>query len=265
MLMAGGGWPAAAPPPGSRSALRRAPSATPAVVRLQKVLAQAGIASRRASERIIAAGRVTVNGTVVTEMGAQVEPGRDEVAVDGRGVRPKTRRYVALNKPRGYICSRAAGEDRRRIGDLLPREWNDLFSVGRLDYQSEGLIFLTNDGDFCLKLTHPRYGITKTYVATVEGRVQPETVRKFTRGLMSEGEKLRAARARLISANNTRSVVELELAEGKNREVRRLFEAENLVVRQLLRVRIGPIKLGSLPAGKWRVLTEPEIKSLLHV
>jgi 16S rRNA U516 pseudouridylate synthase RsuA-like enzyme len=158
------------------------------VVRLQKVLAQAGIASRRASERIIAAGRVTVNGTVVTEMGAQVEPGRDEVAVDGRGVRPKTRRYVALNKPRGYICSRAAGEDRRRIGDLLPREWNDLFSVGRLDYQSEGLIFLTNDGDFCLKLTHPRYGITKTYVATVEGRVQPETVRKFTRGLMSEGE-----------------------------------------------------------------------------
>ena len=198
-------------------------------------------------------------------MGAQVEPGRDEVAVDGRGVRAKTRRYVALHKPRGYICSRAEDEDRRRIGDLLPKEWGDLFSVGRLDYQSEGLIFLTNDGDFCLKMTHPRYRITKTYVATIEGRVPPETLRKFTRGLMSEGEKLRAARARLISANNTRSVVELELAEGKNREVRRLFEAENLTVRQLLRVRIGPIKLGSLPAGKWRVLTEPEIKSLLQV
>ncbi len=254
-----------APPPGVRSALRPAPAATSAVVRLQKVLAQAGIASRRASERIIAAGRVTVNGTVVTAMGAQVEPGRDEVAVDGRGVRAKTRRYVALHKPRGYICSRAEDEDRRRIGDLLPKEWGDLFSVGRLDYQSEGLIFLTNDGDFCLKMTHPRYRITKTYVATIEGRVPPETLRKFTRGLMSEGEKLRAARARLISANNTRSVVELELAEGKNREVRRLFEAENLTVRQLLRVRIGPIKLGSLPAGKWRVLTEPEIKSLLQV
>jgi pseudouridine synthase len=245
--------------------LRRPAPAGPAAVRLQKVLAQAGIASRRASERIIAAGRVTVNGAVVREMGAQVQPGRDEVAVDGRAVRPKTRRYVALNKPRGYICSRAADEDRRRIGDLLPKEWSDLFSVGRLDYLSEGLIFLTNDGDFCLKLTHPRYRITKTYIAIIEGRVQPETLRKFTRGIMSEGEKLQAARARLISANNTTSVVELELAEGKNREVRRLFEAENLSVRQLQRVRIGPIKLGALPAGKWRVLTEPEIKSLLHI
>jgi len=124
---------------------------------------------------------------------------------------------------------------------------------------------LTNDGDFCLKLTHPRYRITKTYMAVIEGRVQPETLRKFTRGLMSEGEKLQAARARLISANNTTSVVELELAEGKNREVRRLFEAENLAVRQLQRVRIGPIKLGALPPGKWRVLTEPEIKSLLPI
>jgi len=235
------------------------------VVRLQKILAQAGIASRRASEKIIAAGRVAVNGTVVREMGRQVEPGRDEVAVDGRRVGRKARRYIALHKPRGYICSRAAEDDRRRIGDLLPKEWSDLFSVGRLDYQSEGLIFLTNDGDFCLKLTHPRYGIAKTYLATVEGRVKPETLHKFTRGLASGGEELRAARARLLSANNSSSVVELELAEGKNREVRRLFEAENLTVRRLQRVRIGPVKLGELPAGKWRTLTEPEVKSLLQI
>jgi 23S rRNA pseudouridine2605 synthase len=234
------------------------------VVRLQKVLAQAGIASRRASERIIAAGRVAVNGTVVREMGVKIEPGRDKVAVDGRVVGRKARRYIALHKPRGYICSRAAAEARPRIGDLLPKEWSDLFSVGRLDFQSEGLIFLTNDGDFCLKLTHPRYRITKTYVAQIEGRVKTETLKKFTQGLVSGGEKLQAARARLISANNTSSTVELELTEGKNREARRLFEAENLTVQRLQRVRIGPIKLGELPAGKWRALTEPEIKSLLQ-
>ena len=244
--------------------IRIRPSAFEPVVRLQKILAQAGIASRRASERIIAAGRVAVNGTVVTEMGVQVEPGRDRVAVDGRVVSRKARRYIALHKPRGYLCSRAADEDRNRIGDLLPKEWSDLFSVGRLDYQSEGLIFLTNDGDFCLKLTHPRYRITKTYVATIEGRVKAETMKKFTQGLVSGGEKLQAAGARLISANATSSTVELELTEGKNREARRLFEAENLTVRRLQRVRIGPVKLGELPAGKWRVLTEPEIKSLLQ-
>ncbi len=102
----------------------------------------------------------------------------------------KARRYIALHKPRGYICSRAAEDDRKRIGDLLPKEWSDLFSVGRLDYQSEGLIFLTNDGDFCLKLTHPRYGIAKTYLATIEGRVKPETLHKFTHGLASGGEEL---------------------------------------------------------------------------
>lgn len=155
---------------------------------MQKILAQAGIASRRASEKIIAAGRVAVNGTVVREMGRQVEPGRDEVAVDGRRVGRKARRYIALHKPRGYICSRAAEDDRKRIGDLLPKEWSDLFSVGRLDYQSEGLIFLTNDGDFCLKLTHPRYGIAKTYLATIEGRVKPETLHRFTHGLASGGK-----------------------------------------------------------------------------
>lgn len=234
------------------------------MVRLQKILAQAGLASRRASERIIAAGRVTVNGQVVTEMGVKVEPGRDKVAVDGRAVGRKSKLYIALHKPRGYICSRAPEEDRNRIGDLLPKEWSGLFSVGRLDYQSEGLIFLTNDGDFCLKLSHPRYRIPKTYVATIEGRVQPETLKRFTHGIVSAGEKLQADRARLISANNTSSTVELELTEGKNREVRRLFEAENLSVRRLRRVQIGPIKLGELPAGKWRALTEPEIKSLLH-
>jgi pseudouridine synthase len=124
---------------------------------------------------------------------------------------------------------------------------------------------LTNDGDFCLKLTHPRYGIPRIYTAWIDGRVTPEMLRNFTHGVMSAGEKLQARRARLVSANNTSSIVEMELTEGKNREVRRLFESQRLTVRRLQRVQIGRVKLGQLPVGKWRVLTEPEIKSLLPV
>jgi 23S rRNA pseudouridine2605 synthase len=233
------------------------------VVRLQKFLAEAGVASRRGSEQVIVAGRVTVNGQLTSQLGAKVDPQHDRVAVDGREVAPKRKLYIALNKPPGFICTRGTEDDRKRIGDLLPREWTELFSVGRLDYQSEGLIFLTNDGEFCLKLTHPRYGIPRIYVAWIEGRVTTEMLKKFTQGVVSAGEKLQARRVRLISANNSNSIVEMELAEGKNREVRRLFETQNLTVRRLQRVQIGPIKLGQLPVGKWRVLTEPEIKSLL--
>jgi 23S rRNA pseudouridine2605 synthase len=235
----------------------------PAVVRLQKFLAEAGVASRRASEAIITANRVTVNGAVASELGVKVDPAHDRVTVDGRLVRAKRKLYVALHKPPGYVCTRTDGQARDKIGDLLPKEWTELFSVGRLDCQSEGLIFLTNDGDFCLKLTHPRYRIVRRYVARVEGRVTPEMLRQFTAGVWSEGEKLQAHRARLISANNSTSVVELELTEGKNREVRRLLASERLTVLRLQRVQIGPIKLGELPPGRWRTLTEPEIKSLL--
>jgi len=233
------------------------------VIRLQKFLAEAGVASRRASEQAIVAGRVTVNGKVVVQLGTKIEPHQDRVAVDGQPVARKRKLYIAVNKPPGVMCTRGVEDDRKKIGDLLPKEWTELFSVGRLDYHSEGLIFLTNDGDFCLKLTHPRYRIPRIYVAWVEGRVTREMLRNFTQGVISAGEKLQARRARLISANNSNSIVEMELAEGKNREVRRLFESQNLVVRRLQRIQIGPIKLGQLPVGKWRALTEPEIKSLL--
>ncbi|HEY3861126.1 MAG TPA: pseudouridine synthase [Verrucomicrobiae bacterium] len=233
------------------------------MVRLQKFLAEAGVASRRASERIVTAGRVTVNGQVVSELGTKVEPARDRVTVDGRPVKARRKLYIALNKPPGYVCTRSDDHARDKIADLLPKEWTDLFSVGRLDCQSEGLIFLTNDGDFCLKLTHPRYRITRIYLARVEGRVTPEMLRAVTAGVLSEGEKLQAQRARLISANNSTSIMELALTEGRNREVRRLVASQGLTVIRLQRVQIGPIKLGELPSGKWRALTEPEIKSLL--
>jgi 23S rRNA pseudouridine2605 synthase len=233
------------------------------VVRLQKFLAEAGVASRRASEQIILAGRVEVNGRAVRELGTKVDPARDRVTCDGAQVRPKRKMYVALNKPRGYICTRKDELARHTVGELLPREWDNLSPVGRLDCDSEGLIFLTNDGEFSLRLTHPRYGVRKKYVATVEGRVEPAMLKRFTSGVSHEGEQLRAEKARLISANNSTSVVELELGEGRNREVRRLFESQGLVVSRLVRTQIGKIKLGELPSSKWRTLTATEIKSLL--
>jgi 23S rRNA pseudouridine2605 synthase len=233
------------------------------MVRLQKYLAEAGVASRRAGEQMILAGRVAVNGETVAVLGTRVDPNHDRVAVDGQPVRAKRKLYVALHKPPGLVCSRSDEFERPTIYGLLPKEWGHLHSVGRLDYNSEGLIFLTNDGEFSLRLTHPRYGVRKKYVATVEGRVAEEMLRQFTRGLVYQGDKLKAEKARLVSASQKQSVVELELAQGKYHEVRRLFESQQVTVKRLQRVQIGKIKLGELPQGKWRTLTEPEIKSLM--
>ena len=232
-------------------------------VRLQKFLAEAGVASRRASEEIILAGRVEVNGRAVKELGSRVDPAHDRVTCDGTPVRVRRKLYVALNKPRGYVCSQRDELRRRTVGELLPKEWNNLYPVGRLDYDSEGLLFLTNDGEFTLRLTHPRYGVRKKYVATVDGRVEPGMLQRFVRGLTHAGERLKAEKARLVSVNNSTSVVELELGEGRNREVRRLFESQGLTVSRLVRTQIGRIKLGELPSRKWRTLTATEIESLL--
>jgi len=233
------------------------------MVRLQKYLADAGVASRRASEQIILAGRVTINGEPALELGRKVEPGHDQVVVDGKPVKPKRKIYLAMNKPPGLVCTRKDEHDRPTIYQLLPREWDHVHSVGRLDYASEGLLFLTNDGEFSLRLTHPRYGVRKKYVALVEGRVEAEMLGRFTRGIVHEGETLKAEKARLLSTGHGKSVVELELTEGKYREVRRLFEAEGMTVKRLQRVQIGKINLGELRVGRWRTLTEAEIKSLL--
>lgn len=233
------------------------------LVRLQKFLADAGVASRRAGEQLILAGRVAVNGEPARRLGTKVDPARDRVALDGGILRLRRKLYVALHKPRGHLCTRSDPQQRRVIADLLPKEWHNLYSVGRLDSDSEGLIFLTNDGEFCLKLTHPRYAVLKTYLVTVVGRVEREMLHRVTRGVVDAGQPLKADQARLVSASNSRSVLELVLAEGKNREIRRLFAALGLEISRLQRTRIGPIKLGELPPGKWRTLTELEIESLL--
>ena len=228
-------------------------------VRLQKFLADAGVASRRASEQVILEGRVAVNGQTIRLLGSKIDPVHDKVSVDGKPVRERRKLYIALHKPVGCVCSRNDELGRRTVYELLPREWENAQTVGRLDFNSEGLIFLTNDGQFALHLTHPRYGVRKKYVATIEGQVEQEMLAKFVRGVFHNGEKLKAESARLVS----RSVVELELSEGKNREVRRLFESQGLIVRRLQRTQIGKIKLGELKPGRWRALTETEIKTLL--
>ena len=204
-----------------------------------------------------------VNGQPVRVLGTKVDPVHDAVTVDGKPVRARRKLYVALHKPAGCVCSRRDELGRPTIYDLLPKEWQNLHSVGRLDFNTEGLLFLTNDGQFALRLTHPRYGVGKKYVATVEGCVDRAMLERFLRGVWHAGEKLQAQAARLISAGRMRSVVELELAEGKNREVRRLFESQGLAVKRLQRTQIGKIKLGELKPGRWRALTETEIKTLL--
>ena len=221
------------------------------------------MASRRTGERFILEGRVSVNGETVRQLGSKVQPDRDQVAVDGKPVRARKLVYVALNKPAGCVCSRQDELNRPTIYELIPREWNTVQSVGRLDYNSEGLIFLTNDGQFALRLTHPRYGVRKKYLATVEGEVTREMLQLFKRGVYHEGERLQALAAKVISGTRDKSVVELELGEGKNREVRRLFESQALTVKKLLRTQVGRIRLGELKPGKWRTLNAAEIKTLI--
>jgi 23S rRNA pseudouridine2605 synthase len=232
-------------------------------LRLPRYLADAGIASRRSGEKFILDGRVAVNGEVIRTLGTKVDPVHDHVTVDGSPVRARRKLYVALHKPRGCVCSRKDELDRPTVYALLPKEWTNLYSVGRLDYDTEGLLFLTNDGEFALRLTHPRYEVRKRYVVTVEGRVAGEMMEILVRGVFHQGEKLKAEKARLISSSLSRSMVELELTEGKNREVRRLFESQGVAVKRLQRTQIGKIKLGELKPGRWRTLTEPEINSLL--
>lgn len=233
------------------------------MIRLQKFLADAGVASRRAAEQIILEGRVEVNGSKVRVLGSKMDPAHDSVTVDGKPVKAHKKFYVALHKPRGCVCSKKDEHDRMTVYELLPKEWQIVNSVGRLDFASEGLLFLTNDGDFALHLTHPRYGVRKRYLVTVEGKVDGEMLSRFTNGIFQGGEKLKAERAWLLSATKAESVVELELAEGKNREVRRLFESQGLLVRRLVRTQIGKVKLAELKPGKWRTLTPTEIKTLL--
>lgn len=235
-------------------------------VRLQKVLANAGVASRRVAEEMIVAGRVRVNGAAVTELGSRIFPETDLVDVDGVAVQlDQTKRYVMLNKPRGVVSSM---RDERGRDDLrrYASEWPErLYNVGRLDAETSGLLVLTNDGELAHVLAHPSFGVTKVYLAKVEGRVKPQTVAALTRGIQLEDGEIAADKARLLSSSDAGggSLVELTLHSGRNRIVRRMMAAVGHPVIDLVRRQFGPLHLGSLGRGAARELTTLERGALL--
>lgn len=236
-------------------------------VRLQKVMAAAGIASRRASEELIAAGRVAVNGRVVTEAGTRVDVARDRVAVDGVAVQlDPTRRYVMLNKPTGIVSSLRDEQGRPDLTRFTERYDERLFNVGRLDADTSGLLLLTNDGETAHVLAHPSFGVEKTYVALVRGSVAPPALARLTAGVELEDGVVAADRARLVPGAGAKpgaSLVEITLHSGRNRVVRRMLDAVGHPVQELVRRRFGPLTLGPLALGATRDLTGAELGRLL--
>lgn len=232
-------------------------------MRLQKFLAHAGIASRRAAERLILAGRVSVNGEIVTKLGSQVNPAVDCVQVDGRLVHLSQRRvYIALHKPAGYVTTVSDPQGRPTVLSLLSGVRERVYPVGRLDLESEGLLLLTNDGELAHLLTHPRYHIPRIYRVWVEGVPSDETLRVFSRGILLEDGVTAPARAELIKKTTSSAVLEITLHEGKKRQVRRMCAALGHPVRRLVRIAFGPLTLGDLPPGRWRYLTSGEVSAL---
>ncbi|HET7463030.1 MAG TPA: pseudouridine synthase [Longimicrobium sp.] len=232
-------------------------------VRLQAFLAHAGIASRRAAEELIASGRVFVNGESVTAPGIKVRPGVDEVQVEGQPVVVQPITWIALHKPKGYVTTRDDQYGRKTVYDLLPERYHGLFHVGRLDRDSEGLILLTNDGTLANRMLHPSFGITKEYWADVEGKPTAEEMHRLTEGVEDEGETLKAESVRrLHQTGEHEHRMSIVLVEGKNREVRRMMEAVGHPVNRLIRRRFGPVALGELKPGKYRVVTDTELAGL---
>lgn len=230
--------------------------------RLQKILSRAGVASRRAAEELIVQGRVTVNGEIVSELGSKADPVRDSVKVDGRRVRiAEERVYLLLNKPKGVVTTKWDPEGRKTVMDLVP-SIAGLFPVGRLDYATEGLLLLTNDGEFAERVAHPRYETERRYHAKVRGTPNEEVLARARRGMTLDGERLSVDRAKVIEAGDN-SWVELSLHEGKHHEVRRLMQALGHPVEKLKRVSIGSLTAEGLSVGEYRALSPREVASFM--
>ena len=232
-------------------------------IRLQKALAQAGVASRRRCEELMASGRVEVNGEIVTQMGARVDPANDVIRVDGvRTPPPSDHAYVILNKPRGIVCSMADEQGRPDLSGLLADRDDRLFHVGRLDTDTSGLLILTNDGDLAHQLAHPSFEVTKTYVALVEGTVANAIGRTLLAGVELEDGVTKVDRFVVRDRSRGRSLVELDLHSGKNRIVRRLLAHVGHPVIELTRTAFGPLRLGDLRVGAMRDLSRDELGAL---
>jgi pseudouridine synthase len=231
-------------------------------IRLQKILAQAGVASRRAAEKLIVEGRVTVKGATVRELGTKADPS-DDIRVDGRRIRAAERkRYILLSKPAGDVTTRSDPQRRRTVLDLLGGVREYVYPVGRLDYDTEGLLLLTNDGDLAAQLTHPRHGVERTYEARVAGIPDDDALDRLRRGIPLDGHRTLPADAQLLWRGSKTPVVRLTIREGRNRQVRRMLEAVGHPVEALTRTRIGPISDRKLKPGEWRELSGDEIRKL---
>jgi 23S rRNA pseudouridine2605 synthase len=235
------------------------------VERLQKILSQAGVASRRASEQLMLDGRVSVNGATVRELGSKADPAHDDIRVDGRRVKVvEHHRYLLLNKPRGYVTTRSDPQRRPTVIDLLRGVREYVYPVGRLDFDSEGLLLLTNDGELAAHLTHPSHGVARVYEARVLGVPDAHDLERLSRGLIFDGRRTQPADVKLLPVRRGAdgATMVLTIREGRNRQVRRMCEAIGHPVNQLRRVAIGPIRDARLKPGTWRDLRDDEVALL---
>ena len=238
------------------------------MVRLQKYLAGCGVASRRKSEDIIRSGRVSVNGEVVREMGVQIDEENDVITLDGSVVKPEKKMvYVMLNKPAGFVTTASDEKGRQTVMDLVADIPVRIYPVGRLDYDTEGLLLMTNDGDLTYKITHPRNNVEKTYVAEVAGNMNMATITSLRNGVYIDGVKTSPAKVEVLGATQLGTKMEITIHEGRNRQVRRMFEAVGCKVKRLKRTKEAGLNLGHVPLGRWRKLTESEVNmlSLIHI
>lgn len=232
--------------------------------RLQKFLAEAGVASRRKAEELIAAGKIKVNGKVVTELGTKIDPKKDEVLYLDKEVSTKEVElvYIMLHKPEGYVTTAKEQFGRPGVMDLIRDVKARIFPVGRLDYDTSGLLLLTNDGDLTYKLTHPKHDVDKTYIAKLYGTPDDMDLQKFRRGVVIDGKQTKPAKMQILEKGERQSTVEIIIHEGRNRQVRKMCEAIKHPVAQLKRVATGDLTMGDLPKGKYRHLTQKEVKYL---
>ena len=235
--------------------------------RLQKIMAQAGIASRRKCEELILQGKVQVNGETVTELGTKADPAQDIITVSGKPIKNEKKVYVMLNKPKGVITSASDPEGRKIVSDYLKGIKERVYPIGRLDYATEGLLLLTNDGDFANLLSHPKYHVPKTYLATVKGVPHGTELDKLRQGIMLEDGMTSPAELEYkdVDPDNKQSVISITIHEGRNRQVRRMFEAISHPVLRLKRISYGDLLLQNLKRGLYRHLTADEINQLLQM
>lgn len=234
-------------------------------LRLQKYMAQCGVASRRKSEELIKAGRVKVNDITIRELGTKIKEDEDVVTVDGKIIRPRRLAYIILHKPPLYITSRSDPQGRPTVLDLLPEHFQHLYPVGRLDWDSQGLVFLTNDGGLAYRIAHPRFEIEKSYLVKTAARVDEEGLKRLRQGIMLADGLTAPAKIGGVKRQGEFCRVEITIHEGRNRQIRRMFAALDWPVLGLKRIRIGPLKLSGLAEGQYRHLENWEIKALQEI